>query len=84
MPNKRRSIPSDKLVELASQRKETDLPLVLRLNAAMLDALYRLSLVELSDDEFDFLDSQMRKTPVKVIEYLQIMWVKRYARKPKV
>jgi len=56
------------------ENREVEIGDALALNAALLDTLYRLSLVNLTEDEFDYLESSLRKVPYKVTEYLLVMW----------
>ena len=64
---------SSELLKEVNEKKPIDIETVLKINAVYLDALMRLSYAELSDDEFDFLESSIRKTPAHIIGYLTEM-----------
>jgi len=72
-PKKLPKLPKDLLSKIEAQR-EVDYETVLKLNAALLDCLYRLSLSGLDDGRFDLVESRLRQTPAFVEGYLYLMW----------
>ena len=72
-------LPKELLNKIQSQQ-DVDYETVLKLNAALLDCLFRLSLTELDKDKLDLLQSRLRLTPAFVESYILFMWKKLYER----
>lgn len=69
---------SPQIQSLLEKNKESDIELAQGARTIMLDALYRLSLVSLTEEEFDLLESSLRRLPAEVIGYL--LEISKYAR----
>lgn len=70
----------EKLKQEVRERKQTDIDLATKVGAVFLDALFRLSHSDLTTEEFDLLQSRLRKLPGYVEFYLVEM--SKNARKP--